>query len=65
MLVKNKIQLSNFKDLTGFIQQFINGAASSLADRKELQRAIQGKEGFYRQKGAGTRKLYWAKKWIG
>lgn len=50
----------NFKDPIGFIQQFTNPAACNLADRKEFQRAIQGKS-FYRQKGEGARKLYQAK----
>lgn len=35
-LLKNKIQLSEFKDLIDFIQQFVNQAASNLADRKEF-----------------------------
>ena len=49
MLLKNKIQLS-FKDLIGFIQQFMNQTASNLADRKGLQRVLQGKR-FCKQKG--------------
>jgi len=34
--VKKKIQLSKFEDLTGFIQLFMNWAASHLANEKEL-----------------------------
>ena len=35
-LVKNKIQLSKFKDKIGFIQQLVNQAVSHLENRKEL-----------------------------
>ena len=40
----------------------MNWAASNLAKTKELHRTIQMKA-FYRQKGAGIRKLYMAKNW--
>lgn len=33
-----------FTDLGGFIQQFLNGATSHLADRKELYKAVQDKK---------------------
>lgn len=36
-----KIQLSKLEDLIGFIQQFMNRAASRPAYRKELQGALQ------------------------
>lgn len=36
-MLKIKIQLSNFEDLAGSIQQFANWAASHLANREELQ----------------------------
>ena len=39
----------------------MNRAAPHPADRKELYKM----KGFYRQKGAGTKKLFQAKKWIG
>ena len=39
-------------------------AASNLADRKELCGVVKMKD-FYRQKGAGTRKSYQAKKQVG
>lgn len=39
-VLKTKLNWTNFKDLTGFIQQFINRPASHLADRKELQGVI-------------------------
>ena len=42
----------------------MNQAASQLAERKEPGRAVQDQR-VPRQKGAGTRKLYWAKKRIG
>lgn len=31
----------HFKNLTGFIQQFVNGAALKVADRKEFWGAVQ------------------------
>lgn len=37
----------------------MNRVAYSLAKRKELQRAVLDKR-LYRQKGEGTRELYWA-----
>lgn len=55
--LRSKIQLSKFKDLTGSIQRFMNQAGSHLAYRKEFQGLCKMKD-FYRQKGAGTRKLY-------
>ena len=39
----------------------MNQAASSLAERKELYKM----KDFYRQKGAGTRKLHYTKKRVG
>lgn len=42
----------------------MNQAGSNLADRKELQIAVQGKR-FYRWKGAGTKKFCSAEKWFG
>ena len=54
-MLKNIIQLSKFEDLIGFIQGFMNQAASQLADRKELQRAAE-KERFLKVKTGGTRK---------
>lgn len=58
LLKNNKIQL-NFKDLADFIQQFMNGEASNLADEVELQGAVQcGRLNW--PKGAGLRKLSWA-----
>lgn len=56
-----KFNWVNFKGPIDFIQQFMNGAATSLADRKDLWRALRGKR-FYGQKAAGTRELYEAKK---
>lgn len=41
----------------------MNEVASTLADRKELRRALQGTR-FYEEKRVGTRKSYWAEKWI-
>ena len=40
-IVRNKIRLSEFEDLIGFIPQLMNGAASHLTNRKQLQGAIQ------------------------
>ena len=37
MVLKNQIQLSKSEDLFGCIQQFMNQAASHLANRKERQ----------------------------
>lgn len=54
IMLANEIQLRNFKGLTGF-QRFMNQAASSLTDKKELRGAAQND--VCRQKGAGTRKL--------
>lgn len=51
--LNNKIQLRKFKEPIGFIQQFVNLAASHLANTKELCRAAE-KGNFYRQKGAGN-----------
>ena len=42
VLVK-KIKWVSFKDIIGFIQWFMNWAASGLVDRKELWGAIQNK----------------------
>ena len=42
VLVK-KIKWVSFKDIVGFIQWFMNWAASALVDRKELWGAIQNK----------------------
>ena len=39
-------------------------SGSIQSDRRDLLRDLQGNR-WYRQKGAGTRKLYWAKKRIG
>lgn len=58
----NKIDLSTFKDLTGFIQWLMNCAASNLADRKELY-PFYGQR-LYKQWEV-TRKLYKAKKQVG
>ena len=41
LLLKKQIRLGKCKDLTDFIWWFMNWAASHLADRKELQRAVQ------------------------
>lgn len=41
ILLKNKIHWSKFADLIGFIEWFMNRAASHLANRKELWRAVQ------------------------
>lgn len=41
-----------------------NWVPSNLADRKELQGAVQNKK-TYRQKGVGARKLHRAKRWAG
>ena len=41
LLLRNKIQQSKHEVLIGFIQQFMNWAASRLANRKEFQRAIE------------------------
>ena len=54
----------SFKDLTGFVQQFMNRVASILAEGMELQGAVQN-ERLNRQKGARLKKLYWAKTWVG
>ena len=42
-MLKKKTKFSgvNFKDLIGFIQQFMNRGAYNLADRKELRGAFQ------------------------
>lgn len=58
LLKNNKIQL-NFKDLADFIQQFMNGEASNLVGKMELQGAVQCGR-LNRPKGAGLRKLSWA-----
>ena len=54
-LLKNKFSEENFKDLLGL--KLISQTAYNLWDWNELQRVMQGKR-VYRQKGAGTRKLY-------
>lgn len=41
ILVKNKVQLDKYKDLTGFIPQRMNQATLHLTNKKELWRAIQ------------------------
>lgn len=41
ILIAKKIQPSKFKDVIGFMQWFINPAASNLIDRKELQGSIK------------------------
>ena len=51
-----KIQLANFMDLNGFVQQYLTQAASLVADRKELQRAVQNER--LKAEGGGTRKLF-------
>ena len=40
-LLRNKVQLSKFGDLIGFIQGVRNQTASYLASRKEFRRAVQ------------------------
>ena len=55
-MLKNKIQLSIFEDLIGFIVPFMNGALSYVANRKEPQGTVQND--FYRQKGVGARKFH-------
>ena len=57
-LLKNTVQLSKVKDPIGFIQGFMNQAASHLASRNELQGAIQSRR-LLQTEGARTRK-----KWI-
>lgn len=47
VLLKNKIQVSKFEDLIGFLQQLLNWAASRLESRKELAEAVENG----RQKG--------------
>lgn len=54
VLLKNKIKLSKFKDQVGFIQWFVNRAASHLAYRRSSEELYKN-EDFYRQKWAGTR----------
>lgn len=43
-VVKNKIQLSKFKDPTGFIQQFMNRAASHLVERRSVKELCKMKD---------------------
>lgn len=43
-LLKNKIQLSKFSSLISIIQQFMNWAASHLADRKEVKELYKMKD---------------------
>ena len=40
-LLKKKNQPSRFKDLTGFIQRFMDQEASQVARRKELRGGVQ------------------------
>ena len=40
----------------------MNWAASNPTDRKVSSEELYQMKNFYRQKGAGTRKLYWQKK---
>lgn len=40
-LLENKIQLSKWEDQAGFIQKFMNRAASHLAHSEELQGAVR------------------------
>lgn len=57
-----KIQLNKFKDQIGFIQRFMNWAASHLTNRRELCPAVE-KEMFLkaerRQKKEIISKNYW------
>lgn len=59
-LLKNKIQLSQFEDLIGFIQQSMNLAASHLAAshlaNRKCSEELYKMEEFCWQKGTGTRK---------
>lgn len=55
ILLKNKIHLSKFEDLIGFIQRIVTLTASHLADRKVLQEADQN-DRFCGQNGEGARR---------
>lgn len=61
-LLKNKIKLSEFEDLIGFIQQFMNCAASHLARReKGAPRSCPRWRAFV---GRGGRKTKFLTKWV-
>lgn len=47
VVFKKKFNGGNFKDINGFIQPFLNPAASHLADRKELWGAVQDERLLY------------------
>ena len=66
LIVKSKIQLHKFNDLTGFIQGFMNGAGSHHPTKQTegILEDLHKMKGFYRQKQGKTGSYYQRKERI-